>query len=52
MTPHWANLLTLARLVSTIPCAWAVAHGHWLAAAWLFTFAALSDLVDGPLDQE
>ena len=49
MRAHWANLLTLARLVSTIPCAWAVVSDAWITAAWLFTFAAVSDYVDGPL---
>lgn len=49
MTVPWANLLTLARLFSTLPCAWATHQGHWVTAAWLFAFAAVSDLADGPL---
>lgn len=49
MTKNWANLLTLARLASAIPCAWAAANGYWTLAAWLFAFAALSDFADGRL---
>ena len=49
MQAHWANLLTLARLVSALPCAWAVMSNAWITAAWLFVFAAISDFADGPL---
>ncbi len=46
---HWANLLTLARLIATVPCAWAIVEGHWTWAAALFVFAVATDLADGPI---
>ena len=49
MTPHWANLLTFSRLLSAVPSAWAITQAYWGLAAALFTFAAISDLADGPL---
>ena len=42
-----ANVLTLARAASAPLLAAAIASGHALAAAALFTFAVLSDLADG-----
>ena len=46
---YWANLLTLARLIATVPCAWAMVEGHWTWAASLFMFAVATDLADGPI---
>lgn len=45
----WANLLTLLRIVSIVPCAWAILNQHWGMASLLFTLAVVTDLVDGPL---
>ncbi|MEM1435139.1 MAG: CDP-alcohol phosphatidyltransferase family protein [Pseudomonadota bacterium] len=44
-----ANGLTLLRLVLTIPSALAIAAGHWIAAAVMFTVAAITDYFDGRL---
>lgn len=49
MWKTWANLLTLIRFGSIAPCAWAIASGHWTGAALLFSLAAITDLLDGPL---
>jgi phosphatidylglycerophosphate synthase len=45
----WANGLTLIRLIAIGPAIWAILTGHWPLAAILFTLAAITDLVDGPL---
>lgn len=45
----WANLLTVLRLASAGPCAYAVVVGSWRWAAALFTVAAITDLLDGPV---
>jgi phosphatidylglycerophosphate synthase len=45
----WANLLTLIRLSSAIPCAWAIGAGAWPTAALLFAIAVITDLLDGPV---
>jgi cardiolipin synthase len=42
-----ANALTFARAASAPALAFAITGGHALAAASIFAFAALSDLVDG-----
>ena len=45
----WANSLTLLRLLAIGPTIWSILSGHWALAALLFTLAAITDLVDGPL---
>jgi cardiolipin synthase (CMP-forming) len=45
----WANLLTALRFICIAPCAWAIVSGHWISAAVLFSFAVVTDLLDGPL---
>jgi cardiolipin synthase len=47
LSQHLANLLTLARLASTVPLAVLVLGGYPKAAFYLFLAAALSDGVDG-----
>jgi phosphatidylglycerophosphate synthase len=49
MWKTWANLLTGLRLLSIVPCAWAIGTGQWTLAAGLFTLAVLTDLMDGPV---
>jgi cardiolipin synthase len=49
MWKTWANLLTLLRIVSIVPCAWAILNDHWGTASALFTVAVITDLLDGPL---
>jgi cardiolipin synthase len=49
MWKTWANLLTLLRIISIVPCAWAILSGYWGIAALLFTLAVITDLLDGPL---
>lgn len=43
----WANLITIARLVATVPCVIAVLGGAWPAAAIIFLLAVASDFADG-----
>lgn len=45
----WANLLTLGRLLAILPCAWAITSDHWQPAAALFTFAVVTDFLDGQM---
>jgi phosphatidylglycerophosphate synthase len=45
----WANVLTAARALLAVPCAWLAAGGHWTFAALLLSLAILTDLLDGPL---
>lgn len=45
----WANLLTVLRLASIGPCAYAVLTGSWPWAAGLFVVAVTTDLLDGPM---
>ncbi len=50
--PHWlswANGLTGLRLLSIPLMVWLIIEGAWGAAGILFTLAAITDLVDGPL---
>ena len=44
-----ANGLSAARLLSALPCVYAVAVSNWVLAAGAFLFAVATDLVDGPL---
>ena len=44
-----ANGLSAARLLSALPCAYAVAVSNWGLAAAAFLFAVVTDMVDGPL---
>lgn len=44
----WANALTALRLLLAGPCAWLAGNGRWTAAAWLFSIAIVTDLLDGP----
>ena len=46
---RWANALTLLRLLSMLPCAWAVVASNWAVAAALFVLAVVTDLADGPV---
>jgi phosphatidylglycerophosphate synthase len=48
----WANLLTLLRLVSIGPCAFAVVTGSWVWAGILFAVAVATDLLDGPVARQ
>jgi cardiolipin synthase len=41
------TLLSLLRLVLTVPAAWAVLGGHWGAAMWVAVAAGLTDAADG-----
>ena len=43
----WANLLTVVRLASIGPCAYAVVTGRWQWAGGLFVLAVATDLLDG-----
>jgi phosphatidylglycerophosphate synthase len=43
----WANLLTVLRLASIGPCAYAVVTAHWQWAGGLFVLAVATDLLDG-----
>lgn len=45
----WANLLTVVRLASIGPCAYAVVTGSWQWAGALFAIAVATDLFDGPV---
>ena len=45
----WANLLTVLRLASAGPCAYAVIAGSWMWAGGLFAIAVATDLLDGPV---
>jgi phosphatidylglycerophosphate synthase len=45
----WANLLTVVRLASIGPCAFAVTTDNWRWAAGLFILAVATDLLDGPV---
>ena len=49
MWKTWANLFTLLRMVSIVPCALAILNDHWGIASLLFTLAVITDLLDGPL---
>ena len=44
-----ANGLSAARLLSALPCAYAVAAANWRLAAAAFFFAVATDIADGPL---
>jgi len=44
-----ANGLSAARLLSALPCAYAVANSSWGIAAAVFVFAIVTDMIDGPL---
>ena len=44
-----ANGLSAARLLSALPCVYAVAVSNWGVAAAAFLFAVVTDMVDGPL---
>jgi len=44
-----ANGLSVARLLSALPCVYAVAVPNWGLAAAAFLFAVATDMVDGPL---
>ncbi len=43
----WANAVSALRLLIIMPCAWAVAMGHWRAAAIWFVLAVATDISDG-----
>jgi len=43
----WANLITAARLLATVPCAYAIDRQLWLLAAVIFLLAVASDFADG-----
>jgi phosphatidylglycerophosphate synthase len=49
MWKTWANLLTLIRFASILPCAWSILQEDWLTAATLFALAVVTDYLDGPL---
>ena len=44
-----ANGLSVARLLSALPCAYAVAVSNWPVAVAAFCFAVATDIADGPL---
>ena len=44
-----ANGLSAARLLSALPCVYAVAVSNWRVAAAAFFFAVATDMADGPL---
>ena len=44
-----ANCLSAVRLLSALPCAYAVAVADWGIAAAVFFFAVATDIIDGPL---
>ena len=44
-----ANGLSAARLLSALPCVYAVAISSWSVAAAVFVFAVATDMIDGPL---
>lgn len=44
-----ANGLSAARLLSALPCVYAVATSNWGIAAAAFVFAIVTDMIDGPL---
>ena len=44
-----ANGLSAARLLSALPCVYAVAVSNWGVAAAAFFFAVVTDMIDGPL---
>ena len=45
----WANLLTVLRLASIGPCAYAALTASWAWAAALFSLAVITDFLDGPV---
>ena len=44
-----ANGLSAARLLSALPCVYAIATSNWGTAAAAFVFAIVTDMIDGPL---
>ena len=44
---HLPNLLTLLRLLLTLPIAWLLLSERFAAALWLFAVAGASDALDG-----
>lgn len=44
-----ANGLSVARLLSALPCAYAVAVSNWPVAVAAFCFAVATDIADGPV---
>lgn len=44
-----ANGLSAVRLLSALPCAYAVTVADWAVAAAVFFFAVATDIIDGPL---
>ena len=44
-----ANGLSAARLLSALPCVYAVAISNWGIASAAFVFAIMTDMIDGPL---
>ena len=45
----WANLLTGVRLMTIPLSVWAVVYARWDIALYVFVFAAVTDLLDGPV---
>ena len=45
----WANLLTGVRLAAIPVSVWAVIYAQWNTALIVFVFAAVTDLLDGPV---
>ena len=45
----WANLLTIIRLISTLPMTLAILDQQWIAASAIFVLAVATDIWDGRL---
>ncbi len=46
---NWANVLTISRIFGAIICVQTVSSGYWALSAFVFSAAAISDILDGYL---